>query len=450
MEVEEYTIKRCNELGVHVVNDLDWLEMYESHGGCDQDDFFKLFYRTMESGEYDGEKVVITVRSPNGYGEYSIFRYVEGEWNPAWHKADGTEVRFPKVNGRNWPKRLSEAVFDKTVTYTGLPSKSKPKQKRSGLYTTQDVIRDIDIAMAGGNVGGFVNATMLHSMVIGKHRPRQLCSLETAVDKCINPDDSDDVIAIDAEAAKMVREVINSGKPVDSFFWEDRKLKYYLGYGEFIPFMSGKIDQIASLCSKHRAKYINDIKKWSQENARPSQIVYDLGERFKHRALTHLKHFRMTLYNTNASDQISAVGGIDRTIWEVMYQDTVDKICSFERIEDQHDYVLGLYVAALEYPTSNKKITDQIVINRFVYPYLEAALQFYGVANITMYEYDKSNKMTINSYRVDKWFWPNSDGTNVQYDNCLEFQAAHMQDSPVPWKMPYTNLEDEELKDLFS
>jgi hypothetical protein len=36
IEVEQGTIQRLSELEVHVVNDLDWIEMYASHGGCDQ------------------------------------------------------------------------------------------------------------------------------------------------------------------------------------------------------------------------------------------------------------------------------------------------------------------------------------------------------------------------------------------------------------------------------
>jgi len=175
--VEQGEIVRINELGVHVVNDADWLEMYESHGGHDQDDYFKLFYRTMEGGDLDGQKVVIVCRSPNGYGEYSIFKYVEGQWSPTWHTSDGTEIKFPKVSGRGWPKRLSDAIRDKEVCYEGLPSEHTKKVKRTGLYTPDDVIVDMKVAMSGGNVGGYVNAVMAHSLILHSHRSHQLCSM---------------------------------------------------------------------------------------------------------------------------------------------------------------------------------------------------------------------------------------------------------------------------------
>lgn len=435
IEIEEGTIVRISDLGVHAVNDLDWLEMYESHGGHDEDDFFKLFYRQMQGGNMDGEKVVIAVRSPNGYGEYTIFRYVEDAWYPRWHKADGTEVTFPIVNGRGWPKRLSEVIHDGKVAYKGFPSKTKNKPKRSGPYTPADVIRDIQVAMAGGNVGGYVNACMAHSMVIGRHRPSQLCSLEDAIDKCINPDDIDDVVAIDAETRAMIREVIDSGKPVDELFWRNRGLKRFLKRDEEVPLYSGKISQIADLCGSYYNEYVNDVRRWSQENARPPELIHTIGQRMYYRALPHLREFRMGLYNSNSSEEAMVSGGIERNTWENMYLAVVDLINTYERIQDKYDFVLGLYSATIKVPTSSGKVTDQIVMNRFVYPILEAALQYYGIADITMYD-NRSGYMKLYSTRNTEWFWPDATGTLVRYDDPVEFQAAHAQDSPVVWTMP--------------
>lgn len=438
IEVEEGTIRRCNELGVHVVNDLDWLEMYESHGGHDQDDFFKLFYRTMNSGEYDGEKVVVAVRSPNGFGEYSIFRYVENEWYPRWHKADDTEISFPVINGRGWPERLSDSIRQNKVNYSGLPSSRINKPKRTGPYTPDDVIRDVEIAMAGGNVGGFVNACMAHSMVIGKHRPVQLCSLEDAIDKCINPDDADDVTAIDIEAEMMMREVIESGKPIDKLFYERRGLKRFLKFGETPILGPGKISQLSDLCDQYHKEFKAKIVEWSQENARPSEIVHQLGKRMYYRAIPHLRYFRLNLYNKNSSEQAQVSGGIERTGWEDAYMSIVNEINKYERFQDRYDFVLGLYSCTLNIATSSGKITDQVVMNRFVYPILEAALQYYGVANITMYSM-QDNKMEIKTVRNTQWYWPDENGVFKQYDDPVSFQAAHAVDSPVVWTMPKSN-----------
>lgn len=434
IEVEEGTIHRINELGVHVVNDIDWLEMYESHGGHDQDDFFKLFYREMESGDYDGEKVVIAVRSPNGHGEYSIFRYVEGQWSPTWHKADGTAIKFPKVNGRSWPKRLSQVIANNEVTYTGLPSSKQAKVKRSGPYTQDDVIRDITIAMAGGNVGGFVNATMAHSMVIGKHRPYQLCSLEDAIDKCINPDDAQDVIAIDEEARRMMREVIESKKPIDENFWYNRGLSRFLKRDETVELYDGKIAQLNTLCNTFYHNYVKEIRAWSQENARPNEVIHTLGKRLYFFAIPVLRNFRMNLYNSNSIETTITNGVIQRNSWEDLYQNIVDIIHSYERIQDRYDFVLSLYSATIQIPTSGGKITDQIVMNRFVYPYLEAALQYYGIANIPVYD-TRDGRVKIQIMKNDEWYWPNKDGVPQRYTLATDFQNAHAEDSPVVFTM---------------
>jgi len=430
IEVEEETIKRIPELGVHVVNDLDWLEMYASHGGHDEDDFFKCFYREMEGGEYDGEKVVIVARSPNGYGEYSIFRYVEGEWYPKWHKADGTEVTFPKVNGRNWPKRLSEAVFSGSVRYGKLPSEHTPKTKMTGLYTPENVIHDMRVAMSGGNVGGYVNSVMAHSLVLHRHRPLQLCSLEKAIDKCINPDDIDDVRAIDTEARQIMREVLDSGKPIDYDFWEFRGSRFYLNDDDSLVFHEGKITQMNKLCRQYYTDYCDKVRAWSQENARPEQYVLDLGKRLFQSALPIVKDFRKNIHNVNSSEATSSAGSIVRNSWESLYKGIVDTILWHERPEDQHDFVLALYAVSLQIPTSDGKITDQIVMNRFVYPYLESALAFYGVARTPVCAATPDGDIQVSYVKKVSWVWEDRFGNIKKYTDPLEFQKAHAEDSP--------------------
>ena len=433
--VDEGTILQYSPLGCHIVNDIDWLEMYESHGGMDEDDFFKLFYREMEGGDMHGNKVVIAARSPNGFGEYTIFNYIEDAPYPTWEKSDGTLVSFPIVNGRGWPKRLSNAIASGEVTYDQLPSTFNPKSKRTGPYLQQDVLRDIEIAMAGGNVGGFVNATMAHSMVVAKHRPRQLCSLEDAIDKCINPDDKQDVIAIDQEANKIMREVIDSGKPIDRNFWVSRGMKRFLAKNEPIPELyDGKITQINTLCNQFYKDYVHQIRTWSQANARPREIIHQIGRRFYFFALPILRQFRMNLYNTNASEESAISGSIDRNNWENIYSGIVDRIESYERFQDKCDFVLALYSVTIKVPTSAGKITDQIVMNRHVYPYLQQALEYYGISNIPVYT-NSNGKMKIRIMKNDEWHWPDSSGELIKYTDPLEFQKAHSVNSPVSFKM---------------
>ncbi len=441
IEVEEDEIKRIPELGVHVVNDLDWLEMYASHGGHDEDDFFKLFYREMEGGNFDGEKVVIVARSPNGYGEYSIFRYVEGQWAPKWHKADGTEVTFPKVNGRNWPKRLSEAARAGSVQYGNFPSEMRSKTKMTGLYTPDNVIHDMRVAMAGGNVGGYVNAVMAHSLVIHKHRPYQLCSLEKAIDKCINPDDIDDVRSIDQEAKDIAREIIASGKPIDFDFWERRGFPRYVNEDDELTFFEGKITQMNKLSIDLYTKYCGKVREWAQQNARPDDIVMQLGDRYFATALRVVKDFRSNIHRVNSSESTVSTGPIVRNSWESLYKMIVDAILWHERPEDRHDFVLALYAVSLRIATSGGKITDQIVMNRFVYPYLESALHFYGITRNPVCVATPDGDVQVTYVRKISWVWQDKFGNITKYADPLSFQQAHALDSPTYLSPPVTETQ---------
>jgi hypothetical protein len=431
IEVEEGTIKRINDLGMHVVNDFDWLEMYESHGGHDQDDFFKLFYRTMESGPHDGAKVVIVARSPNGFGEYSIFRYLEGEWFPTWSKADGEKVSFPEVNGRGWPERLSIAIRDNKVRYTGLPGENRTDTTRpvTEQYSIQDVMHDVKIAMNGGNVGRYVNASMLHSMVVAKHRPVQLCSLESAIDGCTQTSDPDDRTAIDSEADVMIEEVLATNKPIDRDFWFGRFRALAAKHPE-VETYEGKITQLNKLCNEHYNRYVQRVVKYSQEHVRPLPIVHELGQRLYYHALPVLRQFRMNIFNANASDIVQTANGIKRNEWEYLYNTIVEKIESFERIQDKHDFILSLYSASIKNPTSNGKVTDQIVMNRLVYPHLEAALIHYGIGNKVVITFE-NGEVNLTERKATSWSYPNEVDEMVEFNSPMLYQQYHAQFSPV-------------------
>lgn len=432
IEVESETIQRINEIGVHVVNDVDWIEMYESHGGHDADDFFKLFYRQIEGGDLDGEKVVIAIRSPNGKGEYSTFKYVEGQWSPTWIKSDGEEVKFPVVNGRGWTMRLSTCIRFDHVTYTGLPSThTKSDAHVSEYYDHDQVMADLQAAMNGGNVGRYVNAVMLHSMVFPNHRAVQLCSLENAIDGCTQTADPADRAAIDEEAKLLVREVIESGHPIDRAFWMSRNFKNSLKEGETVELYDGKITQIYDLCSRYFQAYRTRITKWSQENARPDDAVHQLGARLYFHALPHLRRFRMNIYNANSAEVIQNNAAVQRDAWENLYQGIINTIEKFDRPQDKHDFVLALYSASLKVATSSGKISDQIVMNRVVFPYLERALQHYGLAKRVMIERNQDGTMNIQQTKADRWTYRPQEDEPQTFTDIFEYQKFHSKYSPI-------------------
>lgn len=430
--VESETIQRINEIGVHVVNDVDWIEMYESHGGHDADDFFKLFYREIEGGDLDGEKVVIAIRSPNGKGEYSTFKYVEGQWSPTWLMSDGTEVKFPKVNGRGWPMRLSTAIRFGHVNYTGLPSThTKSDAHVSEFYDHDQVMADLQAAMNGGNVGRYVNAVMLHSMVFPNHRTEQLCSLENAIDGCTQTADPADRAAIDEEAKKLVREVIESGRPIDRAFWMSRNFKNSLIENETVELYDGKITQIYDLCNHYFQAYRARVTKWSQANARPDDAVHQLGARLYFHALPHLRRFRMNIYNANSAELIQNNVAVQRDAWENLYQGIINTIENFERAQDKHDFVLALYSASLKVTTSGGKISDQIVMNRVVFPYLERALQHYGLAKRVVIERNTDGTLSITQVKSDSWTYRPDEDESKTFDDIFEYQKFHSKYSPI-------------------
>lgn len=432
-QIPRGSILRCNDLGVHVVNDLDWIEMYPSHGGHDGDDFFKIFYREMKGNQYNGKKVIV-IRSPNGYGEYSIFDYIEGEWSPSWYKSDGTQVKFPEVNGTNWPQRLSDAIREGKVSYDGLPSESLPSRTYTGTYSKEHFLADVEIAMAGGNVGGYVNACMFHALHIGKHRPKQLCSLETAIDKCIGPDDQSDVQAIDKEAKKIFQEVLASGKPIDVDFWLAKGSPRLIKPGQDIDFIEGRYTKFNDILSTKHDAYVAKIRDWAQQNAKPQDLVYQLGKRLSSHGVNLLREFRKAVYVYNSQNEGSDT--ISTEWWNKLYSSLADKLSSMERESDQHDYVLALYHACLTIPTSYGKISDQAVMNTDVYPLLESALQYYGIArSCSFVEDQKTGLVSLRTYRNKEWWYMNSERDLVKYTDPLSFQAAHAADSTVTTSM---------------
>lgn len=433
--VQQSTIRRCMNLGVHIVNDLDWLEMYESHGGHDADDFFKLFYREIEGGEMNGEKVIFAIRCPNGYGEYSVFKYVDGEPYPEWEDSEGIKISFPKVNGRSWPMRLSESIRKGVVRYTGLPSENNPKNiQYSEHYSVDDFLMNVKNTMTSGNVGGYVNSVMLHSLTLAKHRPYQVCSLEAAIDGCTQTDDPEDRVAIDREADIIVREVIASGKQIDKFYWESRGFAYRYRDHD-VELFNGKVTQMADLCVKYYQQYAQKVVEWAQENARPVEMVGKLGERLVLHAQADIRRFRREIFESNMNPD-SFTGSINRDTWEMLYEKIANHIDNFDRIEDQHDYVIALLHSSIKFPTTGGVVTDQIVMNKTIYPYLERAFIFYGIGSLLKLEVDNKGRQRVIDIVVDQWQHTDPEGNVTVFDNAIDYQQHHQLYSEIRHTAP--------------
>jgi hypothetical protein len=111
----------------------------------------------------------------------------------------------------------------------------------------------------------------------------------------------------------------------------------------------------------------------------------------------------------------------------------VDKINEFELDNDRYDYVLGLYLVSMTEPTSTGKVTDQIVMNRLVFGYLQRALQFYGIAQHNDVLQREDGTLDFRESRSTKWWYidPETKVVTDQFDDPVEYQKFMMQRSNI-------------------
>lgn len=124
-------------------------------------------------------------------------------------------------------------------------------------------------------------------------------------------------------------------------------------------------------------------------------------------------------------------GQVNRNGWDSLYQSIVDTIESYENESDRHDLVLGLYSASLKFPTSNGKISDQIVMNRFIFPYLEKALQYYGIAKVVSHVHNSDGTIRVIQSQAQEWIGIDDNGDYHNFDNPIDYQRFRGKLSPI-------------------
>jgi hypothetical protein len=288
--------------------------------------------------------------------------------------------------------------------------------------------------MTTGNVGGYVNAVMLHSLTINQHRPVQMCSLESAIDGCTQTDVPEDRRAIDIESELIVKEVLESGKPIDQWYWETRGFANRYR-DQDVTLYEGKTTQVAMLCKKYFAEYCKKVAEWAQENARPVDAVAAIGERLVLHAQADIRRFRKEIYEANTAPT-SSTGNIQRETWEILYDKISFHIDSFERDEDKHDYIIALLHSSIKFPTTDGIVTDQIVMNRTIYPYLERALIFYGLGSLLKLHKSPTGKLTVEDVAVSMWEHIDEDNNIHTFNDPLDYQKFHQQFSTIRHTAP--------------
>lgn len=204
---------------VIVISDDDFVSHYVRFGGHDLDDFFKVFFRTI-----NGVRSLLIVRSPNELGGYGVFNYHEGDKYPVWKKANGDIIEFPEIKGR-LPKPLDQAHADgDTVIY-------ELDNDIADSYTHKQVTReevwDKFVQAVGRKklAGMLVNATMFWALVMEKPVPVGYGTLEDYIDWPTQGDlTAEAALSLEFLATLLIATAINSGRPVDEKFYVDRKI----------------------------------------------------------------------------------------------------------------------------------------------------------------------------------------------------------------------------------
>lgn len=421
IRVEQGTIRRIPAIGVHVISDSDYLSFYDDQGGCDHDDFFDLYYRTVS-----GVKVVIVIRSPNEIGGYTIFNYVEGDPYPTWKKADGTEVEFPAVDITKAPKPISEGLRDGSLVYTGLPSDKAPKVINTtppSLYALDDFLAELE-TINEDKVGKYINPTMLYSLVFGRSRSTYPCSQEKAIDTFVQPGGpaQDDRAFLTAVGDQIVAEVLESGLGIDAFFWNTRN------FGSSLP-----DDVQPTLIEGHFTKSlaildeaIKDFKTWvnmfAQKHADVQDpVIHHLGgfhaSQIKGKRSTYESYLndnyqdavdmvnkvrkiirRYNAAGARAKSEMEATGqpikkarkgNIPQSAWPKILKPVMDHYETLTTERERHDFSMALISAAYKITTFEGNVKDNMVFNntkdketgeqKGPWPYIMDALKFYGI-----------------------------------------------------------------------
>lgn len=381
-----------------VVNDLDWLEMYRSHGGHDLDDFFVGYFRT-----YRNMRKIILVRSPNDFGEYSMFDYIEGDWYPLVERHDGSFILFPEISDDPslWSKRLSEAVEDGDIMYTGLPSQSQPKQSSGQPYSVNHVMQLLqNNSGSAACVGANVNARALWSLSANVHRPIQLTSMENCIDAGTQGGSADDTDAVMAEAKQIVKDIIDDDSLlVDEYMWTTRFAPIF-----GMPMGRHRFTAATHISQAHRFRldayqaFMKLVRDYAQQNlsANCDPQVHRLGRRLERKAYDVLTQTRLAMVGMQPAGEQSLAPGD----WRDVHSLALEAISEYESEIDRHDFVLALYSVCFRVPArSSGKVSDQLVMNPHIFPYLLSAMRFYGLA----YEIEPGENGGLNRRKIDAW-----------------------------------------------
>lgn len=318
-EVEYGEIRIWKNHGLAIVSDEDWPQVIDNHGGCDQDDHFCLYFRTVED-----IKSVIVVRDPSEPYDFSVFRFRDGDWHPEskflrfdakGQVVDGEEIThtFPETIIPEDIRCTSEMIKSGKLTVGKLPPASKPKGKWT--YTQDDVIEQVGVFYSGGSAGGYANAMMLYAMLHGGKRPDSLvCSMEEAIDACTQTSDPAQLALVQKQQDQLIRACFpKDGRvKVDAEFYEARNIWASVPRNvdgrplcKVIQDRNGRIAKVIAFIRKVTKAYRDQIKDWAQSNHEVIPAIESKGWSYSMDDLKALKTYRWECYQLSKNQDLS-------------------------------------------------------------------------------------------------------------------------------------------------
>jgi hypothetical protein len=192
--------------------DSDWIDHSVDFGGHDGDDHFTI----MSVQDSHGKHRILVWRMP--MDSYAMFRTSQKGISHVDSK--GTETfafqMSAKSNLDTMPKPLGRLISEGHVTFTGLPSQSKTPRYSGQSLTREDVMDQIR-GLSGQNaaLGAYVNSLFLYRWVF-KTLPSTMPGMLSDV---VDSSDPDDVQYVLNYSANLVREVLDSGRPISRAYW---------------------------------------------------------------------------------------------------------------------------------------------------------------------------------------------------------------------------------------
>ncbi len=214
-EVERGEIFIDDKRGTAWVNDADWIAMQDGGregiagilGGADNDDGLWLYGFT----DHDGERKVLTWRSPNQLGEFVVLRPTENSAELTWTTATDETISYPAADSRNLPQRIDR----QQLTYLGAvdPETAGGIGEDVGAYSADALNAAIARSVQNqGVLGMYCNALMLHQALYGTLPNELPAPLEDVIDSSVKT--GADVSKVRDWCFDHSRAILETGTPI--------------------------------------------------------------------------------------------------------------------------------------------------------------------------------------------------------------------------------------------